>query len=84
MWAQSTAPLAEATGHSCLAVLCITAVNHQECCGHRHMSMPLRTLDIPDDTQLRPVNTDLLRHHEAALNSCVAAAGVLQPSLPAP
>ncbi len=46
--------------------------------------MPLRTLDIPDDTQLRPVNTDLLRHHEAALNSCVAAAGVLQPSLPAP
>lgn len=42
------------------------------------------TLDIPDDTQLRPVNSELLRHHEAVLNSYVAAAGVLQPSLPAP
>ncbi len=42
------------------------------------------TLDIPDDTQLRPVNSELLKHHEAALNSCVAAAGVLQPSLPGP
>ncbi len=42
------------------------------------------TLDIPDDTQLRPVNSELLRYYEAALNSCVAAAGVLQPSLPAP
>jgi len=42
------------------------------------------TLDIPDDTQLRPVNSELLRHLEAALNSCVAAAGVLQPTPPAP
>jgi len=41
-------------------------------------------LDIPDATQPRPVNAEILRHHEAVLNSCMAAAGVLQPSLPAP